>query len=189
MAEPRYAPLPQVAVASAGRVFKAFGHVAFKVREEPWLNKLVAFNGYNGTILWQRDLAEGVMIHRNTMIATPQILYVGDDKSCKVIDTATGQLKDQIIPSEDVAGGTFWKWMALEDGVLYALIGEQEQRDPTKDGPRDKHGWPWDPISQGFNQPEQPWGFGRNVLAIDPKRKRSCGATARRSRSTAGRCV
>ena len=51
LAEPRYAPVPQVAVASAGRVFKAFGHVAFKKREEPFLNKLVAFNGYNGTIL------------------------------------------------------------------------------------------------------------------------------------------
>jgi len=180
LAEPRYAPLPQVAVASAGRVFKAFGHVAFKVREEPYLNKLVAFDGYNGTILWQRDLAEGVMIHRNTMIATPQILYVGDDKSCKLIDTATGQLKDQIIPPEDVAGGTFWKWMALEacpeqsrgNGVLYALIGEQEQRDPTKKWARDKHGWPWDPISEGFNQPQQPWGFGRNVLAIDPQTKK-----------------
>ncbi|MCJ7675504.1 MAG: PQQ-binding-like beta-propeller repeat protein [Sedimentisphaerales bacterium] len=172
LAEPRYAPLPQVAVASAGRVFKAFGHVAFKVREEPFLNKLVAFDGYNGTILWKRDLAEGVMIHRNTMIATPQILYVGDDKSCKLIDTATGRLKDEIIPPVETAGGTFWKWMALEDGVLYALIGEQEQRDPTKKWGRDKHGWPWDPISEGFNQPEQPWGFGRNVLAIDPQTKK-----------------
>jgi len=131
LAEPRYAPLPQVTVTSAGRVFKAFGHVAFKEREEPYLNKLVAFDGYNGTILWQRDLAEGVMIHRNTMIATPGALYVGDDKSCKVIDTVTGQLKDEIIPPAERAGGTFWKWMALEDGVLYALMGEQEQSDET----------------------------------------------------------
>jgi len=172
LAEPRYAPVPQVAVASAGRVFKAFGHVAFKSREEPFLNKLVAFNGYNGTILWRRDLAEGVMIHRNTMIATPTLLYIGDDKSCKIIDTATGQLKDEIAPPVDVAGGTFWKWMALEDGVLYALLGEQEQRDPTMRWNRDKHGWPWDPISKGFNQPEHPWGFGSNVLAIDPKTKK-----------------
>ncbi|MCX5639022.1 MAG: PQQ-binding-like beta-propeller repeat protein, partial [Planctomycetota bacterium] len=172
LAEPRYAPLPQVAVASAGRVFKAFGHVAFKSREEPFLNKLVAFNGYNGTILWQRDLAEGVMIHRNTMIATPTVLYVGDDKSCKIIDAATGNLKDQIIPPTDVAGGTFWKWMALENGVLYALMGEQEQRDPTMRWNSNKHGWPWDPISKGFNQSEQPWGFGSNVLAIDPKTKK-----------------
>lgn len=33
LADPRYAPLPQVAVASAGRIFKAFGHIAFKDRE------------------------------------------------------------------------------------------------------------------------------------------------------------
>ena len=172
LAEPRYAPLPQVAVASAGRVFKAFGHVAFKVREEPLLNKLVAFNGYNGTMLWQRDLHEGVMIHRNTMIATPAVLYVGDDQSCKVIDAATGQLKDEIVPPVEKAGGTFWKWMALEDGVLYAMTGQGEQRDPTKKWRRDAHGWPWDPVSEGFNQADHPWGFGRNVLAIDPKTKK-----------------
>lgn len=182
LSEPRYAPMPQVAVASAGRAFKAFGHVAFKTREEPLLNKLVAFNGYNGTMLWQRDLAEGVMIHRNTMIATPTTLYVGDDKSCKLIDTATGQLKDEIIPPVEKAGGTFWKWMALEDGVLYALMGQQEQRDPTMRWRREAHGWPWNPISKGFNQPDgikdgekayvtHPWGFSRNVLAIDPKTK------------------
>jgi len=172
MAEPRYAPLPQVTVTSAGRVFKAFGHVAFKEREEPFLNKLVAFNGYNGTMLWQRDLAEGVMIHRNTMIATEETLYLGDDKSCKMIDTVTGKLKDEIIPPRRLAGGTFWKWMAMENGVLYALIGEQEQRDETKRWRRQQHGWPWNPISKGFNQPEHPWGFGRNVLAIDPSSKK-----------------
>jgi len=183
LAEPRYAPVPQVAVSSAGRMFKAFGHVAFKKREEPFLNKLVAFNGYNGTMLWQRDLAEGVMIHRNTMIATPTVLYVGDDKSCKVIDAATGELLDRIAPPTDVAGGTFWKWMGIEDGVLYALIGRQEQRDPTMRWERQRHGWPWNPISRGFNKPDKikdadeayaahPWGFGRNVLAIDPKTKK-----------------
>jgi len=183
LGSPRYAPMPQVAVASAGRAFKAFGHLAFKTREEPFLNKLVAFNGYNGTILWKRNLAEGVMIHRNTMIATPTTLYVGDDKSCALIDTATGRLKDEIIPPVQVAGGTFWKWMALEDGVLYALMGEQEQRDPTKRWRREKHGWPWNPISKGFNQPDgikdsekayvtHPWGFGRNFLAIDVKTKK-----------------
>ena len=172
MAEPRYAPLPQVCVASAGRMFKAFGHVAFKAREEPFLNKLVAFNGYNGVILWQRDLPEGVMIHRNTMIATPTALYIGDNKSCKVIDAATGKVVDEIVPPVDAAGGTFWKWMALEDGVLYAMMGEQEQSDPTKRWKLEKHGWPWDPISEGWNQPENPWGFGRSILAIDLKTKK-----------------
>ncbi|MDP2898267.1 MAG: PQQ-binding-like beta-propeller repeat protein [bacterium] len=171
LGEPRYGPLPQVAVASAGRAFKAFGHIAFKVREEPLLNTLMAFNGYNGTILWQRPLSPEFMIHRNTFIATPSVVYVGDDASCKVIDAATGELKDEIVPPADIAGGTFWKWMALEDGVLYALVGEQEQKDPIVRQRREGHGWPWDPLSKGFNQPENPWGFGKNLLAIDPKTK------------------
>jgi outer membrane protein assembly factor BamB len=182
LAEPRYAPVPQVAVASAGRVFKAFGHVAFKKREEPYLNKLVAFNGYNGTMLWQRDLTAGIMVHRNTFVATPTTLYVGDDKSCKLIDTESGQLKGEIVPPLDIAGGTFWKWMAVENGVLYALIGEQEQMDPTMRWGLEKHGWPWSPISKGFNDPDRikdsgqayvahPWGFGGSVLAIDPQTK------------------
>jgi len=172
LAEPYYAPLTQVAVASEGLVFKAFGNIAFHVREEALLNSLVAFNGYNGTMLWKRKLTPGVMIHRNTMIATPDILYVGDDKSCKVIETATGQLLDEIIPDESLAGGTFWKWMALENGTLYALLGEQEQKDPVVRQRREAHGWPWDPLSKGFNQPENPWGFGTNLLAINPETKK-----------------
>ena len=43
LANPRYAPTPQIAVTSAGRVFKAFGNVAWHQREEPLLNQLVAF--------------------------------------------------------------------------------------------------------------------------------------------------
>lgn len=171
LADPRYAPVPQVAIASAGRVFKAFGHVAFKAREEPYLNKLVAFNGYNGAILWERDLPPGMMVHRNTFIATPTTLYVGDDASCKLIDAATGQLKDEILPPEDVAGGTFWKWMGMEDGVLYALMGEQEHRDGTTRHKMQNHGWPWDRVSEGYNMPENPWGYGKNLLAIDLKTK------------------
>ena len=171
LSSPRYAPIPQVAVASAGRVFKAYGHIAFKVREEHLLNTLAAYNGYNGTLLWKRDLTPGIMVHRNTMIATPQTLYFSDDKSCKLIDTATGELKDEIIPPVEVAGGTFWKWMALEDGILYALIGEDEYIDPVVRLRRTDHGWPWDPLSKGYNLPENPWGYGRNLLAIDPTSK------------------
>ena len=37
IAEPRYAPAPQAAVAAGGRLFMAFGHVAWHEREEPWL--------------------------------------------------------------------------------------------------------------------------------------------------------
>ncbi len=172
LADPRYAPLPQLAVASAGRVFKAFGHIAFKTREEPWLNTLAGFNGYNGTLLWRREIAPALMIHRNTLIATPTTVYFGDDKSCKLIDAATGELRGEIAPPEDAAGGTFWKWMALENGILYALIGEQEQRDPVIRAKSENHGWPWNPLSPGYNSEEHTWGYGRTLLAIDPQTKR-----------------
>ena len=169
LADPRYAPLPQVAVASAGRVFKLFGHIAFKEREEPWLNTLAAFNGFNGEFLWRRPITPGLMVHRNTLVATPGVVYFADDKSCQVIDAATGELRVEIAPPAEVAGGTFWKWLALEDGLLYALIGEDEPRDPIIRMRSNNHGWPWDPLSPGFNQNENPWGYGRTVLAIDPQ--------------------
>jgi len=172
LAGPYYAPLPQVTVASAGRVFRALGHIAFKPREEKYVNTLMAYNGYNGTILWTRDLTPGIMIDRNTLIATPTTVYLGDNKSCKLIDAATGELKGEIIPPQEIAGGTFWKWMALQDGVLYAVIGGQEMKDPEVRNSYKDHGWPWDPLSRGFNLPENPWGFGRNILAIDTKTKK-----------------
>jgi outer membrane protein assembly factor BamB len=172
LANPRYGPAPQLAVTAGGRLFKAFGHVAWHEREEAFLNTIAAFNGFNGTMLWKRPLPEGLMVHRNTMIATPETLFVGDDRSCKLIDTATGDTKGEIILPVEVAGGTFWKWMALEDGVLYALTGEAELKDETMRWKREAHGWPWTGISKGYNQPEQPWGFGRNLLAIYPKTKK-----------------
>ncbi len=171
LADPRYAPLPQVAVASAGRIFKAFGHIAFKEREEPWLDTLVAFNGYNGTLLWRRQLPSGLMVHRNTIIATPDTLFFGDDKSCKLLDPATGQLRDEITVPEERPGSTFWKWMALDSGVLYALIGEQELRDPVLRTKSERHGWPWYPLSPGYNAKELVWGFGHTLYAINPQTK------------------
>jgi len=172
MSEPYYGPLSQVAVASAGRVFKAFGNVAFHEREEPLLNTLLGLNGYNGTLLWKRYLPPGLVLHRNIIIATPERLYLGDDKSCKVINAVTGQLIDEIYPPSEIARGTYWKWMGMENNVLYALVGNQEQKDPTMRWRREKHGWPWGGISEGYNQAENPWGFGLNLLAIDLESKK-----------------
>ena len=171
LADPRYAPLPQVAVASAGRLFKAFGHVAFKKREEPWLNTLAAFNGFNGTLLWKRDLPPGLMVHRNTIIATPTMLLLADEKSCKRVDAATGRTIDEIVAPADVAGGTHWKWMGLQDGVLYALIGKEEAKDPVERHRRKAHGWPWNKVSKGYNQPDHDWGFARTLFAFNPETK------------------
>ena len=76
------------------------------------------------------------MIHRNTLIATPDTLYLGDDKSCKLIDTATGKIRDEIVVPADKSDGPVWKWLALENGILYALVGEKEVPDePLKGEP------------------------------------------------------
>ncbi len=123
IAEPRYGPCPQNAVAAGGRLFMAFGHVAWHQREEPMMNTLVALSAFNGTLLWRKPIRQGIMVDRSTMVATPSALYLADDASCKVLDAATGEVRGEITVPPDLSGGAFWKWMALEDGVLYALVG------------------------------------------------------------------
>jgi outer membrane protein assembly factor BamB len=172
VAEPRYAPAPQCCVASGGRVFMAFGHVAWHEREEPCLNTLFAVNGYNGTLLWKMALRPGIMVDRSTMIATPETLYLADDTSCKIIDAATGKVAGEIVAPPDLVDGPFWKWMALEGGVLYALVGKDEGLDDDAKWKSANHGWPWDRISKGYNDPQRPWGFATTLLAIDPKTKK-----------------
>ena len=170
LSEPWYVPMPQVTVASGGRLFKTFGHIAMKEREWPWINTLLALNAYNGTQLWQRALKPGFMIHRNTLIATPDTVYLADDESCKLLDSATGKLKDEIvIPAETDPDGV-WKWMALEDGVLYALVGQSEKSETVLRGRRTAPGWPWVGLGKGYAR-EYAWGFGRTLLAIDLQTK------------------
>ncbi len=136
LAEPWYCPMPEMTVAAGGRMFKAFGSRAFLRPQWPMLNTLMAMNGYNGTMLWQRPLDPDFMIHRNTLIATPDTLYLGDAASCKLLDAATGQLKGEINVPEGLSDGPVWKWMALEGGVLYALVGEKEPPGRCPAGPR-----------------------------------------------------
>ena len=171
LTDPWYVPMPQVTVSAGGRIFKALGHIALKEREWPWLNTLVAINGYNGMHLWRRPLKPGFMIHRNTMIATSEVVYLADDESCKVLDAASGAVRDEIRipPSLDRDG--VWKWMALEDGVLYALIGERERLDKVIRGGRQPAGWPWRDLGEGYSG-QYGWGFGRTLVALDPTDKR-----------------
>ncbi|MDP6720909.1 MAG: PQQ-binding-like beta-propeller repeat protein, partial [Pirellulaceae bacterium] len=171
LTEPWYVPMPQVTVASGGRVFKAFGHIALKEREWPWLNSLVAINGYNGTHLWKQKLTPGFMVHRNTLIATPDTLYVADNESCRVLDPATGDLKSKIKIPKSVDADGVWKWMSLEDGKLFALIGESEPLDSVIRGTRKQAGWPWSGMGSGYGG-KYAWGFGRTLVAIDPKTKK-----------------
>ncbi|HUT09716.1 MAG TPA: PQQ-binding-like beta-propeller repeat protein [Thermoguttaceae bacterium] len=174
LAGPKFCPMPEVTVAAGGRIFKAFGHIAHKANQNAMLNTMLCINGYNGTILWRRDVPEGFMIHRSTMIATPETLYFGDAESCKLIDARTGRVKDEIVLPEGLADGPVWKWMALEDGVLYALVGGEEIEVALQPSSTPGMGhWPWG-MWQGheYADPKTNFGFGRTFVAIDPASKK-----------------
>jgi outer membrane protein assembly factor BamB len=173
LAEPMFCPMPEISVAAGGRVFRAFGHIAHKANQNAMLNTLICANAYNGAILWTRPLPEGFMIHRNTMIATPEVLYLADHRSCKLIDAATGEVNDEIVVPERLSDGPVWKWMALVDGVLYALVGGVEVEPATQASQTPGLGhWPWG-MWEGheYKDPKTSFGFGRTFLAINPKTK------------------
>lgn len=174
LATPLFCPMPEVSVAAGGRVFRAFGHIAHKANQNALLNTLLGINGYNGTILWERPLHEGFMIHRNTMIATSDILYLGDDESCKMLDARTGNLKDQIVVPAELSDGPVWKWMAIEGGHLFALAGARETRPASQPSTVTGLGhWPWG-MWEGhdYKDVRTNFGFGRTLLAIDLATKR-----------------
>ncbi len=171
---PKFSPMPEQSVVAGGRIYKAMGHIAHKANQNRWLNTLLCINAYNGTILWERPLPEGFLIHRNTMIASDDALLMGDHESCKVFDGETGEIRDEITVPKDLVDGPTWKWMALRDGVLYGLVGNLEIRVDTQRSNRRGLGhWPWG-MWQGhdYKDPRTAFGFGRTVVAIDLKSKK-----------------
>ena len=73
-----------------------------------------------------------------------------------------------------VADGPVWKWMALEGGVLYALVGGPEVRISTERSQTPGLGhWPWGMwAGHDYKDPRTNFGFGRTLLAIDPATKK-----------------
>ena len=174
LADPKFGPSPAVTVASGGRIFRAFGHLSHKSPQNAMVNTLLAANAHNGTVLWKRPLSEGFMVLRNTFIATPDTLYLADDQSCKLLDAATGELKDEITAPADEVDGVVWKWMAVDDGVLFGLIGAEEFQAPTlRTDAFGIGGWPranWPGFD--YQDPRTAWAQGRTLLAIDLETKK-----------------
>jgi outer membrane protein assembly factor BamB len=171
IATPKFSPMPEQTVIAGGRMYKAMGHISHKANQNENLNTLLCINAFNGTILWKRPLPEGFMIHRNTMIATEDALYLGDHESCKVIDGETGKVRREITIQADLADGPSWKWMGIRDGVLYALVGNSEVKVETrKSNNRGMGHWPWG-MWKGheYADPETSFGYGRTLVAIDLK--------------------
>ncbi|MFV2068115.1 MAG: PQQ-binding-like beta-propeller repeat protein, partial [Pirellulales bacterium] len=170
---PLYIAMPAITTSAGGRMYIAMGHIAHHRREEPWLNTLLARNAYNGSILWQRKLPDGYLAHRSAFIATDDsFLMIGEDgRSCAVLDPDTGDEKDRIrIP--DLPGG-HWKWMALDNGVLYVLTGPKHDPSETTIVRSEQTHWSWGELSRGYYAKRVPWGFGQTIVAYDMKTRRS----------------
>lgn len=174
IAVPKFSPMPEQSVAAGGRLFKAMGHIAHKENQNAWLNTLLCTNAYNGTILWKRPLPEGFLLHRNTMIATDDALLMGDHESCKIFDGRTGKVRDQITIPKEITDGQTWKWMAVKDGILYALVGNPEVKVETlKSLKRGLGHWPWGMWKgHDYKDPRTAFGYGRTIVAIDLKTKK-----------------
>ena len=93
---PLYSAMPAITTAAGGRIFTALGHIAHHRREEPWLNMLLARNGYNGTFLWSRKLPDGYLVHRSAFVATEDYFYLIDNDGCLRLDPETGRQIDRI---------------------------------------------------------------------------------------------
>src|SRR5262249_26211322 len=124
---PRNAPIPQLTVTAAGRVFRLYGHMGLRGNTIGLVNKLVGMNGFNGVVLWEYPLKAGFMTHRSTLIASPKTVFLADDTSCKLLDAESGKVSGEIILPAESADGPVWKWLALEGNVLYALLGAKEE--------------------------------------------------------------
>lgn len=166
MGGPYYNTMPAITTISDGRMFTAMGHIAHHEREEPWLNTLLARNGYNGSELWRKRLPDGYMVHRSAFVATPDTFYMIDlnGDGCVMLDPETGAEKGHIRTPE-VAGN--WKWIVLQDGVLYALAGQQPDPAETTVVRSKIPAWSWNELSAGYYMDRVPWGFGETLLAYD----------------------
>ena len=168
---PYYISMPAITTVAGGRIFTAIGHIAHHKREEPWVNTLLAQNGYNGTELWTKKLPDGYLVHRSAFIATENTFYMinPEGNGCLLLDPATGEEKDRVrIP--ELKGE--WKWMALVDGILYALLGEKKDPPQTHQVRSISMAWSWDDLSTGYYENRIPWGFGNTMLAYDLDRKK-----------------
>ena len=168
MAEPFYIGMPSVTTVAGGRTFLAIGHIAHHPREWNMLNKIIARNGYNGTVLWERELPEGYLVHRSAFVATKDTFYMMDEERALAIDAATGQEQTEVrIPG--LTGE--WKWMSIQDGVLYVLAGAPGPGTETMKGDRTIGGWSWDDLSKGYYGKRISFTLGDTLAAYDLDRQ------------------
>lgn len=169
MAKPWYIGMPAITTAAGGRTFLAMGHIAHHQREWGTLNRLIARNGYNGTILWERKLPEDYLVHRSAFVATKDTFHMINGDHCLLLDARTGAEQGKI-QIADFPGD--WAWIAFKDGILYALAGKPDKGVELVKGDRALGGWSWADLSKGYYRKRVPHGFGDVIAAYDVKNKK-----------------
>lgn len=166
MGLPYFMSMPAITTVAGGITFTAVGHIAHHRREEPTLNTLLAQNGYNGTELWRRRFPDGYLVHRSAFVATDSafIMINSEGNGCLLLDPNTGEEIDRIrVPRFKGE----WKWIAVYDGVLYALLGSRKDPPQTHVVRSKALAWSWGDLSSGYYEERVPWGFGQTILAYD----------------------
>ena len=171
-ARPYYHAMPVVSTAAAGRIFIASGHIAHHDREIPTLNTLIARNGYNGRILWQRNLPEGYLVHRSAFIATEDVFYMVEGDGILRLDPETGaELGRFRIP--ETPGAIMW--MAKLGNLLYVLTGENDPPAEIMKVHANFRGWGWSNVDKSYSpqgKHQIRWGFGKTLAAYDLDRQK-----------------
>jgi len=174
--KPFHVAMPVVTTAAGGRVFTATGTFAQHRREYPTIYKLYARNGYNGTILWERKLAEGYLVHGSVFIATSNTFYMIDGDRCLLLDPETGDEKGDIRVPE-VEG--LWRWIAIKDGILFVLAGAKHPATQASRGKSEYTHWSWRGVvttgKHGMykDKPTPPWISAATLAAYDIKQKKT----------------
>ena len=163
VAKPYYVAMPAVTTVAGGRTFTALGNITHHAREWPTLLTLTARDGYNGQVLWTRQLPDGYMVHRSAFIATEDVFYMIDGGRALKLDPETGSELGEV-RAEGVDGE--WKWMAMVGRRLYVLVGEPHKMETVRSRNMGT-GWWWTGMSSDYKADILPWIWGKTIACID----------------------
>ena len=83
-------------------------------------------------------------------------------------------MRDEIVVPDGISDGPTWKWMAMDEKHLYALVGNIEKKLETQKSIRRGLGhWPWGMWDgHDYNDPRTSFGYGRTLVAFDLQTKK-----------------
>jgi hypothetical protein len=122
LAMPMQTSFQGTVLAAAGRRIELSDWVTKKPDRNAIAGKLTARSLYNGQVLWQRDLPEGLEPDMPICVLDAERIYLAAGDSCRVlvIDAETGgDLRLITLGDDDLRV----KWLGLENGRLHALLG------------------------------------------------------------------